>query len=33
MNSGKKGLGGEVNITLATIWCQIVIELVHIRTF
>jgi hypothetical protein len=31
MNSRKKGTGSEVNITLTMIWCQIVIQLVHIQ--
>jgi hypothetical protein len=31
MNSRKKGTGSEANITLTMIWCQIVIQLVHIR--
>jgi hypothetical protein len=33
MNSLKKSTGSEVNITLTMIWCQIVIQLVHMRTF
>jgi hypothetical protein len=33
MNSPKKGTGSEVNITLTMICRQIVIQLVHIRTF
>jgi hypothetical protein len=33
MNSRKKGKGSEVNITLTMIWCQIVIQLVHMSKF
>jgi hypothetical protein len=33
MNSQKTGPGSEMNITLTTIWCQIVIQLVHMCTF
>jgi hypothetical protein len=33
MNSRKKGTGSEVNITLTMIWCQIVIQLVHMPKF
>jgi hypothetical protein len=33
MNSRKKGTGSKVNITLTMIWCQIVIQMVHMRTF
>jgi hypothetical protein len=33
MNSRKKGTGSEVNITLTMIWCQIVIQLVHMSKF
>jgi hypothetical protein len=33
MNSRKKGTGSEVNITLTMIWCQIVIQLVHMSNF
>jgi hypothetical protein len=33
MNSRKRGSGSEMNITLTMIWCQIVIQLVHVCTF
>jgi hypothetical protein len=33
MNSRNKGTGSEVNITLTMIWCKIVTQLVHMRTF
>jgi hypothetical protein len=33
MNSRKKGTGSKVNITLTMIWCQIVIQLVHMSKF
>jgi hypothetical protein len=33
MNSRKKDTGSEVNITLTMIWCQIVIQLVHMSKF
>jgi hypothetical protein len=33
MNSRKTGPGSEMNITLTMIWCQIVIQLVHMSTF
>jgi hypothetical protein len=32
-NSRKRGSGSEMNITLTMIWCQIVIQLVHVCTF
>jgi hypothetical protein len=31
MNSRKTGPGIEMNITLTMIWCQVVIQLVHIH--
>jgi hypothetical protein len=33
MNSRKTGPGSAMNITLTTIWCQIVIQLAHMCTF
>jgi hypothetical protein len=33
MNSRKTGPGSEMNITLTMIWCQVVIQLVHMCTF
>jgi hypothetical protein len=32
MYSRKTGPGSEMNITLTMIWCQIVIQLVHMRS-
>jgi hypothetical protein len=33
MNSRKKGTESEVDITLTMIWCQIVIQLVHMSKY